>query len=332
MSYPLKMLDDGLSNPPAIEIAARQLLGTVCVKGGAECPLFKKKEEALAVLERVNQFPAVSIRLTSEADNIPHYLILEAEDYKKLDTEGVLNRKRDLDVLQRLGLSPGDTRRARYLYELLLQRIETPDGICAYDTPKWEGCPLAKSGAYEGVREKGWREIVFDRTEEEMAEARRLSTERVRNDPVLRVRPHHLMCMSCWSGGTGGEGDRSNDTLDEVYRRIQSDPEVEIMFVEGNCEACHCCDGFHPESTRCVHAGGLIRDYKKDLDTFQKIGMMPGDQVNAREALKLIYERITSTTDVCGYGTGEATSQEWRVCNGPEGSAGYLKARENMPF
>ncbi len=332
MSYPLKMLEDSLCDVPTLEIAARQLLGTVCAAGGAECPLFSKREDALEVLKTVKEDPAASIRLTSDADRVPHYTLLGADDYDRLDREGVLNRKRDLDVLQRLGLSPGDTRRARYLYELLLQRIDTPVGICAHDTPGWEGCPLARSGAYESVRDKGWKEIVFDRPREDMLEARQLSAERIRKDPVLRLRPHHLMCMSCWVGPTGGEGDRDNDTLDEVYRRICRDPDVEITVVEGNCEACHCCDGFHPESTRCVHAGGLLRDYKKDLDVFQKLGMMPGDTMNARALLKLIYDRITSTTEVCGYGTGEATSQEWSVCNGPQGSTGYAKARGTVEF
>ena len=332
MSYPGKMLNDGLSDSPAIEIPARQLLGTVCVLGGADCPLFETREQALDVLACVKADPAVSIRLTSDADDIPHYTMLDAEDYAKLDREGLLNRRRDLDVLQRLGLTPGDTRRSRYLYELLVDRIETPDGICACDTPNWEGCALARSGAYESVRAKGWKEIVFDRTAEDKAEARRLSTERVHKDPVLRLRPHHLMCMSCWIGGSGGEGTRNNDTLDEVYRRLCRDPDVEVMLVESNCEACHCCDGFHPESTRCVHAGGLIRDYKKDLDVFQKVGLVPGDRMNAREFLMLIYERIPSTTEICGYGTGEVTSQEWRVCGGPEGNAGYAKARETVKF
>ena len=326
------MLNDGLCDAAAIEMPARQLLGTVCVLGGADCPLFPRKQDALAVLDRVRRDPAVSIRLTSDADRIPHYTMLTTDDYSRVDRDGVFNRKRDLDVLQRLGLTPGDTRRSRYLYELLLERVETPDGICACDTPNWEGCPLARSGAYDKVRAGGWREIVFDRTEGEKAEARRLSVERIRNDPVLRIRPHHLMCMSCWYGASLGEGERGNDTLDEVYQRIRRDPDVQIMLVEGNCEACHCCDGFHPESTRCVHAGGLIRDYKKDLAVFQKLGMMPGDRMNARALLKLIYERIPSTTDVCGYGAGETTSQEWRVCGGPEGNAGYRKARETLTF
>lgn len=332
MSYPLKMIDGSLCDAPEVEIAARQLLGTVCVAGGAACPLFGSQEDAGDVLRIVRSDPAATVRLTSDADRVPHYTQLQAEDYQRMDREGVLNRKRDLDVLQRLGLAPGDTRRARYLYELLLQRVETPVGICAHDTPGWEGCPLARSGAYESVREKGWREILFDRTEAEKAEARQRNVERIRRDPVLSVRPHHLMCMSCWVGGTGGNGDRKNDTLDEIWRRICSDPNLEIRLVEGNCEACYCCDGFHPETTRCVHAGGLLRDYKKDLDVFQRLGMMPGDRMNARELLRLIFEKVESTTAVCGYGTGEATSHEWNVCSGPDGNAGYAEARRTVRF
>jgi len=327
MSYPLKMIDGSLCDAPAADIPARQLLGTVCVAGGARCPLFREREEALEVLRRVKRDPSATIRLTSDADRVPHYSMLDDADYANLNRADVLDRKRDLDVLQRLGLSPGDTRRARYLYELLFQRIDTLVGICAHDTPGWAGCPLARSGAYESVRGKGWKEIVYDRPAQDMAEARRLSVDRIRTDGVLSVRAHHLMCMSCWIGSTGGEAERDNDTLDAIWRRIRDDPDVEIKLVEGNCEACYCCYGFHPESTRCVHAGGLLRDYKKDLDVFQRLGMMPGDIVNARELLKLIHASITSTTEVCGYGTGEATSPEWSVCSGPQGNAGYAKAR-----
>ncbi len=332
MSYPGKMLADGLSDAPALELPARQLLGAVCACGGAACPLFATPAAALALLARVKADPALAIRLTSDADRIPHYTHLGADDYPALDREGVLNRQRDLGVLQRLGLAPGDTRRARYLYELLFQRVETPWGICAYDTPNWEGCALARSGAYERVRAQGWTALVYDRPAADKGEARRLSVERIRRDPVLCLRPHHLMCMSCWVGDGSGEGTRSNDTLDEVYRRLCRDPEVEIRLVEGNCEACHCCDGFHPDSGRCVHAGGLIRDYKKDLDVFQKLGLLPGAQMNARKLLLLIYERIPSTTAVCGYGTGVVTANEWSVCGGPEGNAGYAKARQSVRF
>lgn len=331
MSYPLKMIDGSLCDEPTVQIPARQLLGTVCVAGGANCPLFKDREEALDVLRRVKD-PAGAIRLTSDADRVPHYSRLEDADFRALNREGVLNRKRDLDVLQRLGLAPGDTRRARFLYERLLQIVESPLGICAHDTPGWEGCALARSGAYESIREKGWQEVVQARPVQEMAAARQASIERIETDPVLNVRPHHLMCMSCWVGGTGGDGERHNDTLDAIWRRMSDDPDVEIRLVEGNCEACYCCDGFDVASTRCVHSGGLLRDYKKDLDVLQKIGKMPGDTMQARELLQLIYEKVTSTTEVCGYGTGQGTSAEWSVCSGPTGNAGYASSRDTVSF
>ncbi len=81
-----------------------------------------------------------------------------------------------------------------------------------------------------------------------------------------------------------------------------------------------------------MHAGGLLRDYKKDLDCFQVLGLMPGDTLPARELLDLIFARIGSTTEICGYGTGEVTAQEWRVCGGPSGNSGYAKTRRTGVF
>lgn len=321
------MRTDGVCKPVII-LQARQLLGVVCVLGGAKCPLIEK-DKAQEVLSKLKSDPTVTIRLESDADEIPHYTALSDADYAALDREAVFNRKRDLDLLQRLGLAPGDTRRSRYLIELLFREVETPKGICAYDTTGWEGCAQARSGAYESVRQKGWKAVVYDRPQEEKAEAFRRSAERVGKEGRLFIRPHHLMCLSCWAGATGGKGTRSNDTIAQLYERIRKDPDVKITLVEGNCEMCFCCDGFHPETTRCVHSCGLIRDYKKDLDVFQKLGLMPGATLSAREILRLLYSRITSTREVCGYGNGVVRSTEWTICGGPDGNPGYAKARES---
>ena len=209
------------------------------------------------------------------------------------------------------------------MYELLFERIETPDGICAYDTEGWSGCPLAKSGAYESVHAQGWKAVVYGRSDEEMAAFRERNAHAIATGEGLLVRPHHLMCMSCWHGSTGGGEPRPNDTIYEIYRRIRRDPEIPVTLVEGCCQACDCCDGFHPENGRCVHGGGLIRDYKKDLDCFQMLGLMPGDTMPAKQLLDLLFERVHATTDICGYGDGVAHSNEWSVCGGPEGNTGY---------
>ena len=217
--------DDGLCNPE-ITIEARQLLGLVCRKGGAECPLIDA-ERADKILQRLASDPAVSIRLTSDAESLPHYTWGGAPS----DAEDALNRMRDLKVLQRLGLCPGDTRRSRYLLELLFKRVESPRGICAFDTEGWEGCELAHSGAYESVRDAGWREVVYCRSDEERAAYREPNERAIAEDEGISIRAHHLMCMSCWYNGGTGSGKRPNDTLSEVMDRIQREPDVPITLV-----------------------------------------------------------------------------------------------------
>ncbi|MCD6362369.1 MAG: hypothetical protein J7M38_16040 [Armatimonadetes bacterium] len=323
-------LDDGLSKPRII-IQARQLLGTVCRAGGVDCPLISA-EEAASIREQTLADPTVTIQLMSDAEEIPHFRELPDDIYATRDPETVRNRKRDLDVLQRLGLVPGSIRRARYLYEWLFRRIETPWGICAWDTPGWEGCGHARSGAYERMREEGWTAFVYDRPVEERAEWRARSEEEIATGDCIYIRPHHLMCLACgWAGGENDEP-RPNDTLWEILQRIRKDPDIPVVLVEGPCSACDCCDGFHPATGRCTHAGGLIRDYKKDLDCFQRLGLMPGDSLPAREMYALLFERIPSTQLICGYGNDEVTASEWTICGGPGGNAGYVKTRERGIF
>jgi len=210
----------------------------------------------------------------------------------------------------------------------LFVKIETPCGICAYDTSGWEGCPLAKSGAYESVRSKGWQEVVYLRSEEEQQNYRDLNSQEIATAQRLYVRPHHFMCLSCWYNGGEGQSPRSNDTLYEILLRIREQPDVPVTLVEGPCMACDCCDGLHPATGRCVHDCGLIRDYKKDLDVLQKLGLMPGATLPANEFIKLLFERIPSTRDICGYGDGIVTSREWGICREPTGSPGYARTRE----
>ncbi len=321
---------DGLCNPQ-IAITPGQLLGLVCRKGGAECPLIDA-ESAQEILARLAEDPTVTIQLVSHCDELRHYT-QETDDQRRAESpQDVLDRKRDLDVLQRLGLCPGDTRRSRYIFELLFDRVETPHGICAHDTEGWEGCALATSGAFESVRSQGWDAVVYCRSDEEREEFRERNVREIMEGDRIYVRPHHLMCMSCWYAGGEASGLRPNDTLAEILQRMRQDPEVEIVLVEGPCSACDCCDGFHPDTGRCVHAGGLIRDYKKDLDCFQKLGMMPGDSLPAREMMELLFERIPSTREICAYGDGVVMSTEWRICGGPEGNAGYAKTVETGVF
>ncbi len=324
------LLDDGLCKPE-VTIRPYQLLSLVCIKGGAKCP-YMEAGKAREILSRLSIDPTTTIKLDTHADEIPRYTKLKGSDFSSPDKEDILSRKRDLDVLQRLGLAPGDTRRARYLFELLFANIATPRNLCAYNTKGWEGCSYAAGGAYEKVLEKGWQQVVYQRSAAECKEYRIKNVERINNDGRLFVRPHHLMCFSCWYAGGKGEGPRSNDTLYEIWQRIRREPDVPVTFVEGTCMACDCCDGFYPPSGRCAHAGGLIRDYLKDLIVFQKMGLMPGATMKGREAFSLVFEKIDSTRDVCGYGDGIVRSQEWAICGDPKGNPGYEQTRISGVF
>jgi hypothetical protein len=324
----MNKLIDGISKAD-IEIRPYQLLSTICFLGGVECQL-PEKDTTISIIKQVGNNPALRIRLVSDADEIPYYRYVKSDDY--IQMEKIFNRKRDLDVLQRLGLIMGDTRRARYLYELLFQRIKTPKGICAYDTNGWEGCPHADSGVYESIINKSFAEIVYMRDNEERKAYKKASVSEIQKAERLYIRPHHLMCMCCHYDGGRGDFPSDQDNLYELLKRIQEKPTIQIVLVEGCCMVCDPCDGYDPKTDRCVHGGGLIRDYKKDLDVFQKLGLMPGSTMKAVDLFKLLFERIPSTKDVCGYGDGVVTSHEWSICGGTDGNKAYRRTIDKWIF
>ena len=112
---------------------------------------------------------------------------------------------------------------------------------------------------------------------------------------------------------------------EELFRK---DPEVPVTLIAGCCMICPPCPIFDPATGRCVARNAMaLRDEKKDLDTLQLLGLEYGDTLTARELFARLYERIQSTTQVCGYGDGNACGYEWSVCNGSDGSEGYVKGR-----
>jgi hypothetical protein len=326
----MKKIEDGLSRS-GIEIRPYKLLSTVCVSGGVNCPICDN-DEIKKILNLLKNDPTLRIRLISDVDEIVFYREIEPKDYSAMDKQEILNRKRDLDVLQKLGLVPGDTRRARYLYERLFQKIKTLKGLCSYNTTGWEGCSYADSGVYESISNKGFSAIVYLRDESERKAYRLASVSEIENTDKIYIRPHHLMCMCCRYDGGNGYKYYDNDNIYEIMKRVREKPDISIVLVEGVCMVCDPCDGYDPKTGRCVHGGGLIRDYKKDLDVFQKLGLMPGATMSAKELFPLMFEKIPSTRDICGYDDGIVTSYEWGICGSPEGSESYIRTIEKGIF
>ncbi|MGI6207601.1 MAG: hypothetical protein ACOYEW_05235 [Anaerolineae bacterium] len=247
--------------------------------------------------------------------------------------EGELyNTKRDLDIIQHLGLTPGVVLPAIDLFDLLLRHIESTEGVCAYGevtSEVWRGCARAQSGDYERARERGLSFVIPGRAAEEMARVKEESARAVLEADHLYIRPHHVMCMTCFYGGRlDNLAPIEEDNLYEAIIAVQRNPDIPITLISGPCMICPPCHMYDPETNWCYLSAGIgLRDEKKDLDVLQRLGLSYGDTLPAREYLRLLYERIPSTRLICGYGDGIERAYSWRVCDGPEGSERYVKGR-----
>ncbi|RJS84056.1 DUF1284 domain-containing protein [Candidatus Bathyarchaeota archaeon] len=299
--------------------------------GGCDEPL-AGKETVIEVLNRIRENPEANIRL--ECDVEPKYYQELLKENKPFSQGKDLRLKKlDLDVLQILGLIPNSSRPAWYLYKLLLDRVETVKGICSFESESksiWWSCPNAQRGFYEKARKAGIKLFIKTRSREGMRKAKEESVAEIYSAERLYIRPHHLMCIVCFYG-RGGSKPLEQDNLYEVLKRTQEDPDVPITLVEGCDMICPPCPGYNPETHLCDVVCGLIRDYKKDLDVLQKLDLTPGATLKARNLYKLLFERIPSAMDICGYGDGIERSYEWAICGNVHAKY-YEKGRKKGIF
>jgi len=248
-------------------------------------------------------------------------------------SEGDLfNEKRDLDILQRLGLVPGSTRPALELFERLFESISSTQGICGYadvTSEAWRGCPDAGSGNYERGHVKGVHGVIPARDAEEKTRVKRKSVDAMYDAEILWIRPHHLMCMACFHNGRETLEPIEEDNLFEAIDIMQKNPDIPVTLTRGCCMICPPCGPYDPDTGRCVGGHGMnLRDQKKDLDVLQVLGLQYGDTLPARQLYRMLFDKIPSTRLICGYGDGVVRGTEWSICRGPEGSEAYVRARE----
>ena len=132
-----------------VEVRPYQLMCVVCRigEGRSEDLGDARLTEILATVRNDRKTP---IRRRCNVDTVYRY--------QNGGTEGntpegeLFNAKRDLDIIQKLGLVPGDARPAVDMFERLLANVPTVKGICGYATVTaelWRGCARAGSGCYE---------------------------------------------------------------------------------------------------------------------------------------------------------------------------------------
>ena len=129
-----------------LEVRPYQVRCSVCRsgEGRGEDLGDARLNEILAAARRDRKIP---IRLRCNCDTVYRYQNPGANENTP---EGELfNAKRDLDVIQKLGLVPGDARPAVDMFERLLLNVSTATGICGYEKvtgDTWRGCARAASG------------------------------------------------------------------------------------------------------------------------------------------------------------------------------------------
>ena len=158
---------DSQQDYPLLTARPYELLCLVCSLGDGDPPAKDARLEEL--LASIRSDPDLPLVLRCNAGDQFAYQDVGTEHDTPEGPE--FNRKRDLDVLQRLDLTPGATMPARIALGRLLNAIPTVAGICGYDTvaaEAWRGCPLAKSGHYEKGHAKGIRALIPPRCQEEM--------------------------------------------------------------------------------------------------------------------------------------------------------------------
>jgi hypothetical protein len=303
-----------------IVMLPQHLLCLKCLQGGGKAEFMNRYclSEKLKIIQENNDVHVTLQAAFDEAGSkTPLYFMQTKEE-----------RKRDLDVLQKLGLVPGDTRTARDLLSRVEERIPTLEGICTYDSvyeDVWTQCPLACKGFYEKSGP-----ITALRPPEEMKKDKVSSCREIDKADRLVLRPHHLLCTICFIGSDRNDIPLEEDNLYEVWVKIRENPDIPILITEGpgDCMVCPPCHAFKPERGICV-ASCHLRDRKKDLDTMLRLGLSPGDELPARELVARIYRSIPTTKGICGYDTD--TAPEWTTCQSVPGKT-YEKGLKRGVF
>jgi hypothetical protein len=317
--------DPGVQPVTGVRMRPYRLLCATCEVGRAGR---KGKDEKLAL---IRENPDIPLTLVCNAGDVFAYQDPGPADDSVGPPE--FNRRRDLEILQRLDLAPGVTLPARIILHRLWDRIESVSGICHYGDATadgWKGCPRAKDCSYAKGREiclslavPSWRSqvdfreadlqkakdsgaLIIPRTKEERARAKRDSLEAMRRAEAIPVRPHILVCAVC-QYGDGSRPPFETDNLPEMLQFILKDPKAKIRLADNaDWMMCAPCPSMQKHSVYdfpvCVNGKGCggLTSQLRDVRVLQVLGLQYGDVVNARELYRRILERITSTATICG--------------------------------
>lgn len=315
-----------------------QLLCTICSLGEEGTEPVKQYEKCGQIREMLKNDPDVPLTLKCHAGALYEYQ--DSGTVEDTPESEEFNRKRDLNVLQIIGLSPGCTMPARAFFKTVLMGISSVSDICGYPTvtgEAWKGCPKAASGNYERGYEKGIDALIPPRSEAEMEMEKKKSIEALNSASVVTVRPHILVCAVCQYGGGTRPPFKADNLPEMIDIIINRKPDLLIKMAPGaDWMMCAPCPTRNPRLNSCTHVwgNGELDSQLRDLNLLQQLGLKFGSTMKARDLYRLIFERVTTTNgipDIClKYNT--RPSVWWDECSGHlyDGVAKYDKGKREL--
>lgn len=310
-----------------------RLLCLTCALGEGRAPARGPLKQ---LLRRIRQEPDLPLTLVCNAGDVYAYQDPGTADDSPEGRD--FNRKRDLDILQRMDWPPGITLPARTVLKSLHKHIPTVAGLCAYASvtgPAWRGCPKAGRGCYEKGHSKGLATLLRPRSRAEMLREKRESIGALRRAGVVSVRPHILLCAVC-QYGQGLRPPYAEDNLPELMDLIlHGNPDLPIrMAPQADWMMCAPCPSRVPKLNACVHMLGScgLANEKRDLDMLQILGLEFGSTMKARELFTLIFERFPTPRAVCSR-DNRSPSVWWDSCaefNMRRVPPAYVKGRRQL--
>lgn len=324
-----------------MEIRPYQLLCLVCRLGRQNHEPYYFEEKLDELQKRIAANPYCVLKLRCDVEST--FRFQNPGDADDTPEGKSFNRRRDLTVLQRLGLLPGAEVPACDLLRHLTRPnvgIAAVQDICCFEhvtAPAWQGCRHGGSGNYERGLAKAIAVLMPGRDLATREACKKTTAEAMYQRRVLQIRPHHLLCMACFTANCrpGDNAPILEDNLYEAVETCRRDPSVIIELVPGPCMICPPCGGYDPDSGLCSMACGMgLRDQKKDLDTLQLLGLDYGAKVPAGQLYQLVFARIPDVKAVCAFKTNRQTHEAWSICGSsqtpPDKNRYRLAAADNL--
>lgn len=315
-----------------LDVRPFQLMCMICwLKGKNDRkPNAEKHKKLFAILHKN---PLQLIRLCCNVDAYYHYQNPGTADNTP---EGEwFNVKRDLDIMQKLGLVPGDVRTAHELFNRIAAKIKESGNICGIkdvSAKKWKSCAFAGCGDYEkGIAENVIAEIFPPRSPAEINNERKLGTDEIEKAEIINLIPMHLMCLACHYKDGKDFKYIEDDLLFEVWEKLRKNPAIPVRLVRKDCMGCKSCFLFNPKFKMCLHGGKIgaeLRQLHKELNILQILDLEFGDILPADKLFRLVKEKIPSNYRICAYNSGIITAPEWNICSHeikPEGTENYIQ-------